>query len=164
MKRMMLGFLFLAGLMEGQVIVSFSPQENISSRVSLWSVAACPTKVISITTIYTVATHHGIRWISPKTATELFEKKSAWSRVVKVAGFLSLGGAVVANSEWAKGNPKWTARLALGGTALVVLVPLAQKEIPRVDPFVGAPLTPEGCITSFYAEPSNIAGFNEVMP
>jgi len=149
------------------VIVTFAPQENITSRVALWTVAACPAKVVSITTVYALATHRGIPWITPRTASELFRRKSAWSLAAKVAGYLSAGGAVVTGSDWVKAKPQWTASLAIGGAVLVVLVPMAQKEIPIIDPSVGQSLmlNVDGCgITSFYATPSNIAGFNEVLP
>jgi len=167
MKLVLLAMLGVVLTPAAEVIVTFAPQENITSRVALWTVAACPSKAISITTVYALATHRGIPWITPRTASELFRRKSAWSLAAKVAGYLSAGGAVVTGSDWVKARPQWTASLAIGGAVLVVLVPMAQKEIPIIDPSVGQSLmlNVDGCgITSFYATPSNIAGFNEVLP
>lgn len=150
-----------------EVIITFAPQGNVTSRVALWQVSACPGKAVPAATIYALATHRGIPWISPATADELFRRKSPWSRAVKAAGFLSAGGAVVTGSDWVKAKPQWTAGLAVGGAVLVVLVPMAQREIPRVDPAVGGPLLVgmDGCgQASFYATPSSVAGFNEVLP
>lgn len=150
-----------------EVVITFAPQGNVTSRVALWSCTACPGKAVPASVILSLATHRGIPWISPATADELFRRKSVWSHAVKAAGFLSAGGAVVTGSDWVKAKPQWTAGLAVGGAVLVVLVPMAQREIPRVDPAVGGPLMvgTDGCgQASFYATPSNVAGFNEVLP
>jgi hypothetical protein len=145
-------------------IITFAPQGNITGRVALWAVSGCPAKVVPISTIYALATHRGIPWIAPKTAGELFQKKSVQSYVLKGAGYLSGGGAVVAGSKWVEAKPQITAGLAIGAAVLVVFVPMVQKALPRIDSAVGGPLTPDGCQTSFYAAPSNVAGFNEVLP
>lgn len=156
-----LGGLTMVG---AEMIVTFAPQGNITSRVALWQVSGCPVKVVPISTLYALATHRGIPWITPKTADELFQKKSWQSYAVKAAGYLSGGGAVVTGSKWVEAKPQITAGLAIGATVLVVFVPMIQKDIPRIDPEVGKPLIPDVCQTSFYAKPSGVLGFNEVLP
>ncbi len=151
----------------GETVLTFSPQTNVTSRVALWSVAGCVPRAVSAATIYAVATRHNIPWVSPKSAEELFAKKSAWSRTVKIAGWLSAGGAALTGFDVVKAKPQIVAGLAIGGAVITVLLPLAAKEIPSVDPNVGQSLKldTDGCgVTFFYAAPSNVAGFNEILP
>lgn len=166
---MRLALLLILGALsfQAETVITFAPQGAITSRVSMWSVAGCPAKAVPASVVYALATHRGIPWISPKTAGELFTKKSAWSRTVKAVGWISAGGAVLVGSDWVKAKPQWTTALAVGGAVILVLLPLAAKEVPTVDPAAGGPLMlgADGCgTTSFYAAPSNVAGFNEVLP
>lgn len=154
----------LLGTAASAQMLTFSPQGG--GKVVVWTVSGCTSRAVPISQIYIMASLHGIPWMTSKTAGEIFAKKSGWSRAVRVAGFLSAGGAVVAGSDWVKAKPQLTTALAIGGTVLVVLVPLAQREIPKIDPDIGQPLmlSVDGCgTTSFYAFPSNIAGFSEVI-
>lgn len=165
--RRLLTLLGINAVLLGQSL-TFAPQGSVAGtkKVETWAVSGCPNKAVSITVIYAIASQHGIPWITPKTAGEIFSKKSAWSKVVKGAGFLSAGGAIVTGSEWVKASPQWTYGFALGGGVLIALVPLAQKEVPQVDSAVGQALKlgSDGCgETSFYAYPSRVAGFNEAM-
>ena len=66
-----------------------------------------------------------------------------------------------------KTRPQVVTAFAVGGAVILVLLPLAEREIPQVDPSAGGPLMigPDGCgSTSFYSAPSGVAGFNEVLP
>lgn len=59
-------------------------------------------------------------------------------------------------------NPTAQASMLIGGALINVLVPLAKKEVPELDPGIGEPLRigPDGCGTTFFAAlPSAIAPF-----
>jgi hypothetical protein len=156
-----------AWMVDAETIVTFAPQGAITSKVDLWSVTACAPKAVSITTIYALATHRSVPWMVPATAERLFQKKSIWSRIVRVAGFTAAGGGALMTFDVIKASTQVQTSMLIGGALITVLLPLAAKEIPQVDPNVGQPLKldTDGCgQTSFYAAPSNVAGFNEVLP
>ena len=150
-----------------ETIITFSPQGDITSKVSLWSARACPPKAVSITMIYALASHRGIAWMEPATAQRLFERKSIWSRIVRMTGFASAGGGALMTFDVVKASPQIQTAMLIGGALITVLLPLAAREVPRVDPYVGRSLMidVDGCgQASFYAAPSNVVGFNEVLP
>ena len=65
-----------------------------------------------------------------------------------------------------KANTQVQTSFVIGGALIAVLLPLAQREVPQVDPAMGQSLRldTDGCgATSFYAFPSNVAGFNEAL-
>lgn len=154
-------------MVDAETIITFAPQGAITSKVDLWSVTACAPKAVSITTIYALATHRSVPWMVPATAQRLFERKSAWSRIVKAAGFVAAGGGALMTFDVVKASPQMQTSLLIGGALITVLLPMAAREVPRVDPTVGQSLKldTDGCgQTSFYAAPSNVVGFNEVLP
>jgi len=84
---------------------------------------------------------------------------------VRIAGFASAGGAELTGFDVVEARPQVVAGLAVGGTLLVVLVPMAQKEVPVVDQSFGRDLLVgvDGCGTTyFYAFPSKVVQFSEV--
>jgi hypothetical protein len=162
-------FAFLgAALASGaETIITFATQGNVTSRVAVWSARACPPKAVSITVIYAIASYRGIPWMEPKTAQRLIEKKSIWGRIVRWTGFASAGGGALMTFDVIKASPQIQTAFVIGGALITVLLPLAQREVPQVDPTVGGPLmlSTDGCgETSFYAFPSSVTGFNEVLP
>lgn len=162
--RLLLILIALAA--HAETIITFAPQGEITSRVNLWSARACPPKAVSITMVYALASHRGIPWIEPATAERLFQKKSIWSRIVRVAGFAAAGGGALMTFDVVKASPQVQTGMLIAGALITVLLPLAAREVPKVDPNVGRSLMldVDGCGQAlFYAAPSSIAGFNEVI-
>jgi len=162
----LLAFLGTALASGAEVIITFAPQTEITDKVFLWSARACPPKAVSITTVYALASYRGIPWMEPATAERLLSKKSWQGRAMRWAGYAAAGAAY-----FLTGTVKASQQIQIGVTAgaglLNVLVPLVAKDAPRVDPNVGRSLMldTDGCgVTLFYAHPSNVVGFNEVLP
>lgn len=155
------------GMLFSQTL-AFSPQGAVpgTKKVETWAVSGCPNKAVSITVLYAIASQHGIPWITPKTAGEVVSKKSTWGRVVRVTGFVAAAGGALMTFDVIKAKPQITTGFVIGGALITVLLPLAQKEVPQVDPAIGQSLKldTDGCgVTGFYAYPSNVAGFNEMV-
>lgn len=161
--RVLILFAALLSPALGQTL-SFSPQGG--SRVAIWAVSGCVPKPVPIAAIYAIATRHGINWLTPQTAAAIYRKRSPWSRAVRIAGFAAAGGSALMSMDVVQASRSIQTGLLIGGTLLTVLMPLAQREVPTVDPTVDLPLLlgPDGCgQTSFYALPSNVAAFVEEM-
>lgn len=167
MKLAAIAFLGATLASGAEIIITFAPQGPVTKAVALWSARACPGKAVSITTVYALASHRGIPWMEPETAERLLARRSWQGRAVRIAGYAAAGAAFFLTAGTVKASPQVQAGVGSLAGLINVLAPLAAKDAPRVDPSVGRSLLVDmdGCgVARFYAFPSSIAGFNEILP
>lgn len=146
--------------------LAFSPQDTIGKKVQLWAVTGCGVRPGAISTIYTIATKHGISWITPATAAERLSRLTVWGKIVRYGGFASAGTTALLQTDLISSNVQIKQGVTYGAMFLSVLLPLVTKSAPTVDASVGKDLTVDvnGCTTAaFYSLPSAVSPFVETL-
>jgi len=145
--------------------LDFAPQGG-GKKAVVWAVSGCLTKSVPVATIYHLATVHGIAWLTPKAAGDILATKTFWGRAYRWTAFASAGASGLIALNVIKTNPQILAAVTAGSALLNLFVPLAQKQVPAVDPAAGQSLNvgPDGCGTAlFYALPSAVGPFAETL-
>ena len=146
----------------GQVL-SYSPQQKITKKVQVWAVTGCTPKPIPAAQIQSLAGQHGLTWLTPSSASTLLAQRSIWAQISRYAGFAVAGASALTSWKVVQASSAWTEGLTGGAGFLNVLLPLAQKQVPVIDPSIGGNLLPDigGCGTAmFYAVPSTSGPFS----
>ena len=161
----LLTILLLACSAWGQATLSFSPQYE-GKHLDKWAVAGCPSKPMSIASIYAIASAHGITWLTPATAAAILSHKTVIGRLVRGGGYAAAGASALVGMTVIKASVGVFTGLTIAAALINTLMPLAEKDVPAVDPAAGQPLSlgPDGCgATVFYSQPSPVGAFVETL-
>jgi hypothetical protein len=159
--RLLITTLLVCSLALAESTLSFSPQIR-EKHLYLWAVSGCPPKPLPIGAIYAIASQHGITWLSPATAAQILSHKTVIGRVVRIGGYGAAAGGALVGMTVIKASVSIFTGLTIAAAVVNTLMPLAQKDVPTVDPSAGQPLAlgPDGCgATMFYSLPSSVVAF-----